>query len=157
MYIYYIEKIYLVLVFLSLAFLIYLSIQDIKSKTISRNLTLSLLFLLFIFNSLALLIYNSTFAHQALLGSLVLGGVFLLCVLITKERALGMGDVYLFMIMGMLVGLNQIFFSLAIMVLSALLFTFFKYKKIDFKQKIPLVPFITFGIFLTLLFSHLLF
>jgi prepilin signal peptidase PulO-like enzyme (type II secretory pathway) len=153
----YIEKIYLVLVIVSLSTLVYLSIQDFKSKTISRNITFLLLSVVFLFNSLTLLLYNYTFAYQALLGGLVLGAVFLICVLISKEKALGMGDVYLFMVMGMLVGLERIFFALSIMVLSALFFTFVKYKKINFKQRIPLVPFITIGIFLTVLFSYLFF
>ena len=151
-----IEQIYFAVIFVSLICLLYLSSQDIKSKEISRNITLSLLFALFLFHAFAFLMYNYEISYQALLGCLVLGVPFLLCVLITKEKALGLGDVYIFMIMGLMVGLQSIFFALSFMVIAALSFSLIKNKKVSLKQKIPLVPFITFGIMMAFLFNYLL-
>lgn len=144
-----IDTIYLFIVFLNLGFLIVLSWEDFKSKEISKNLTFLCLFLLLSFHIFSLFFYEYEISYQALLACLILGAPFLLCVLLTKEKALGMGDVYIFMIMGLLVGVQYLFFSLSLVVFSALAYSFFKYKKIGLKQKIPLVPFITFAIMVT--------
>ncbi len=150
------ENFYFALVFITLVSLAYLSWQDIKEQQISRNITLFTVFLALLFNSIALIFFDYEPAYQALLGGGILGFVFLSYLLLTKEKALGMGDVYLFMLMGLLVGLQNIFLSLAIMVFSALLYSVIKYKNLDLKQKIPLVPFITLGIFSTILVLYLL-
>lgn len=145
------ENFYYILIIICFFSLLYLSWQDIKSQEISRNITLGTVFLALLFNSIALLFYESQQAYQSLLGGLFLGSGFLLCVLITREKSLGMGDVYLFLLMGLLVGLENIILSLAITVFSALTYSIFKFKKLDLKQKIPFVPFITLGIFSTII------
>ncbi len=150
------ENFYFALVFITLVSLTYLSWQDIKEQQISRNITLFTVFLALFFNSIALIFFEYKPAYQALLGGGFLGLIFLSYLLLTKEKALGMGDVYLFMLMGLLVGLQNIFLSLAIMAFSALLYSVIKHKNLCFKQKIPLVPFITLGIFSTILILYLL-
>ncbi len=152
----YIEQIFLFVVLTSILCLIYLSIQDLNTQKISRDITFFALFTLSAFHILALLVYGYEPSYDFLLGGVVLGFPFFLCVLITKEKSLGMGDVYLFIIMGLLVGYEFIFFALSITVLSALVFSVFKYKKLDLKQKIPFVPFISFGIILIVFLKYLL-
>ncbi len=147
------EKFYYTMTLICFLPLIYLSLEDIKKQQISRNITLFTVFFALSFHSLTLILYEYEPSYQALLGGLVLGVPFLACVLLTKEKALGMGDVYLFILMGILVGLENIYLSLSIMVFTALTFSLFKYKKLSLKQKIPLVPFITLGIFLSVLLN----
>jgi prepilin signal peptidase PulO-like enzyme (type II secretory pathway) len=154
--IYGMEKFYFVFVLITFVSLVYLSWQDIKEQQISRNITLFTTFFALLSNSIALMFFNYEPAYQALLGGGILGAVFLLYLLLTKEKALGMGDVFLFMIMGLLVGLQNIILSFSIMVFSALLYSVIKYKNVNLKQKIPLVPFITLGIFSTILILYLL-
>ena len=145
------ENFYYALIIICFFSLLYLSWQDIKSQEISRNITLGIVFLALLFNLVALLFYENEQAYQSLLGGLFLGSGFLLCMIITKEKALGMGDVYLFLLMGLLVGLGNIILSLAITIFSALVYSVFKFKKLNLKQKIPFVPFITLGIFSTII------
>ncbi len=151
MVIYCMEIFYYTLIIICFFSLLYLSWQDIKSQEISRNITLGIVFLALLFNLVALLFYENEQAYQSLLGGLFLGSGFLLCMIITKEKALGMGDVYLFLLMGLLVGLGNIILSLAITIFSALVYSVFKFKKLNLKQKIPFVPFITLGIFSTII------
>ncbi len=155
MVVYCMENLYYILIIICFFPLLYLSWQDIKSQEISRNVTLATVFFALAFNSVALIFYNYQPAYYALLAALILGTVFLLCLILTKEKSLGMGDVYLFILMGLLVGLQNLIFSLSIMVLGALLYSIIKYKKIHLKQKVPLVPFISLGIFLTFVLTQL--
>ena len=150
------ENFYFALIFISLISLTYLSWQDFKTQEISRNITVITVVLALIFNSVALVFYEYEPAYYALLAALILGVTFLLLLLITKEKSIGMGDVYLFILMGLLVGLQYIMLSLSIMVASALLYSMVKYKKIEFKQRVPLVPFISLGIFLTVILIQFL-
>ena len=150
------ENFYFALIFISLISLTYLSWQDFKTQEISRNITIITVVLALIFNSVALVFYEYEPAYYALLAALILGVTFLLLLLITKEKSIGMGDVYLFILMGLLVGLQYIMLSLSIMVASALLYSMVKYKKIEFKQRVPLVPFISLGIFLTVILIQFL-
>jgi prepilin signal peptidase PulO-like enzyme (type II secretory pathway) len=155
MFIEYINEIYFFILFVSFVLLIFLSLEDIKEKKISRNLTLITLGILLIFHIVAFVFFEYLPSYESLLAVVLLGSPAILCVLITKEKALGMGDVYLFMIMGLIVGSQYLLYSLSLMVLSALLFVLFKYGNFKLKRKIPLVPFITFGILVTTLLKYL--
>lgn len=150
------DILYFFILLLSFLFFCYLSWQDIKTQQISRNLTILILLILVFYSLGNLFFFNYEKGFDSLLGGLTLGFFFLFCLIITKEKSIGLGDVYLIMVMGLLVGLQNIFFALSMVVFSALLFTIIRYRKIDLKQKIPLVPFITFGTFFVVIFEYFL-
>ena len=86
------------------------------------------------------------------IGGLVCGGVLFLIAIIVKS-ALGMGDVKMFFVLGLLYGLTDTYgillFSVIIMgiVSVALLIA----KKVTTKTAIPMAPFVVFGFLLSIL------
>ena len=120
--------------------------------------------ILVVLNSSLFLIYGSeleieilnnwTYSpYQNIIGTLTLGSIFQLIVLITKEKALGQGDVRIAIITGMIIGFNNLMFWGYITIFTALIYGFFlSYKKKRFKNlKLPLVPFMVLGILLMIL------
>jgi prepilin signal peptidase PulO-like enzyme (type II secretory pathway) len=91
-------------------------------------------------------------AYQKLLGAVILGSIFQLIVLLTKEKGLGQGDVRLAIISGILVGMDNLVPWLYITIFSALIYGLvLAKKKKKFKGlKIPFVPFMVLGIIITL-------
>ena len=87
-------------------------------------------------------------AFQKLLGAIILGSVFQLIVLVTKEKGLGQGDVRLAIISGVLVGMDNLILWLYVTIFSALIYGLvLAKKKKKFKGlKIPFVPFMVLGI-----------
>lgn len=94
-------------------------------------------------------------AYDNLLGALILGSLSQLIVLISKEKALGQGDVRMLLITGLLTGKNNIIVWGYLTVFSALAYGLaIAIKKKKFKNvKIPLLPFIVFSILITLLLA----
>lgn len=135
------------------AIFLYLSFEDIKKQEIS-SLPLYVALVLNIAHQVYLLFAQNYV--DGLLGGLILGGFFLLIVLATKEKGMGLGDVYLFILMGLLVGINYIYWALLITVFGAIIFSFVKYKGFKRKSKISLVPFIFFGCYMTLLIKQVI-
>ncbi|HQA99219.1 MAG TPA: prepilin peptidase, partial [Candidatus Dojkabacteria bacterium] len=92
-------------------------------------------------------------AFQKLLGAIILGSVFQLIVLLTKEKGLGQGDVRLAIISGILVGMDNLILWLYVTIFSALIYgLFLAKKKKKFKGlKIPFVPFMVLGMVVILL------
>ena len=91
---------------------------------------------------------------DGLSGGLILGCFFLLIVLITKEKGMGLGDVYLFILMGLLVGIKYIYWALLITIFGAIIFSLIKNKGLKQKSKISLVPFIFLGCYMILLIKQ---
>ncbi len=93
--------------------------------------------------------------YQNIMSTLILGSLFQLIVLISKEKALGQGDVRVAIITGFLIGLNSLMSWGYIMVFSALIYGFIiAYKKKKLKGlKIPLVPFMVLGIITLILIT----
>lgn len=89
------------------------------------------------------------------MSTLILGTLFQLIVLISKEKALGQGDVRIAIIVGLLIGLNNLIYWAYITVFSALIYGLIvAYKKRKFKGlRIPFVPFMTLGCMIVLLFN----
>lgn len=92
-------------------------------------------------------------AYDNLLGALILGSLSQLIVLISKEKALGQGDVRMLLITGLLIGKNNLIVWGYLTVFSALAYGLtIAIKKKKFKNvKIPLLPFIVFSIIITLI------
>lgn len=88
-----------------------------------------------------------------MIGAIVLGSIFQLIVLISKEKALGQGDVRIALITGLLIGMSNLLEWGYITIFSALIYgLILAFKKKKFKNlKIPLLPFMVLGILSVLL------
>jgi prepilin signal peptidase PulO-like enzyme (type II secretory pathway) len=91
--------------------------------------------------------------YSNMLGTLALGSIFQLVVLISKEKALGQGDVRIAIITGILIGITNLVYWLYITIFSALIYgLILAYRKKKFKGlKIPFVPFMVLGIIVLIL------
>lgn len=91
---------------------------------------------------------------ENLLAALILGSVSQLIVMVTKERALGQGDVRIGIIVGLIIGISNIIVWLYITVFSALVYSLYiGIKRGKFKGlKIPFVPFMILGVLIILFF-----
>jgi prepilin signal peptidase PulO-like enzyme (type II secretory pathway) len=127
---------------------------------------LSLSILLFLLSINLLLFFNgykenaliisekfSYFPYENLSLALMLGLIFLIIVLITKEKALGGGDIRLAIITGLLIGNSNSLPWLYITVFSAITYGLvIGYKKGSLKNlKIPFTPFMILGATVSLL------
>jgi leader peptidase (prepilin peptidase)/N-methyltransferase len=85
--------------------------------------------------------------------ALILALIFLLIVLISREKAMGAGDIRIALIVGLLIGQSNAIIWLYITVFSALIYgLILGYKKKKFRKlKIPFAPFMILGAVLSLL------
>lgn len=141
----------LVLLFFALVFLAY---WDFKTMEVNSDISITIMGILLMINlsvfiikgyTAELSIFNNWIysPYQNILSTLILGSIFQLIVLISKEKALGQGDVRIAIITGLLIGYHNLIIWTYITVFSALIYGLiigFKQKK--FKGlKIPFVPF----------------
>ena len=147
--------------FLVLTFLAYF---DFKKMEVHNTTSLYLLISLAILNILLYLIFKDSTGirvigewvynpYNNMIGAIVLGSIFQLIVLISKEKALGQGDVRIALITGLLIGMSNLLEWGYITIFSALIYgLILAYKKKKFKNlKIPLLPFMVLGILSVLL------
>jgi len=152
----------IVAIFLALTFLAYF---DFKKMEVHSTLSLALMLLLFASNLSLFLVLGSEegikinnwvyIPYQNFLSTLILGSLFQLTVLLSKEKALGQGDVRIAIIVGLLIGYNNIIYWSYITVFSALFYgLIIAYKKKKFKGlKIPFVPFMVLGTMIVILIN----
>lgn len=149
--------------FLVLTFLAYF---DFKKMEVHNTTSLYLLISLAILNILLYLIFKDSTGirvigewvynpYNNMIGAIVLGSIFQLIVLISKEKGLGQGDVRIAIICGLLIGSSNLILWLYITIFTALIYgLILAYKKKRFKGlKIPFVPFMVLGIIVVLLLS----
>lgn len=147
--------------FLVLTFLAYF---DFKKMEVHNTTSLNLLISLAILNILLYLIFKDSTGirvigewvynpYNNMIGAIVLGSIFQLIVLISKEKALGQGDVRIALITGLLIGMSNLLEWGYITIFSALIYgLILAFKKKKFKNlKIPLLPFMVLGILSVLL------
>lgn len=147
--------------FLVLTFLAYF---DFKKMEVHNTTSLYLLISLAILNILLYLIFKDSTGirvigewvynpYNNMRGAIVLGSIFQLIVLISKEKALGQGDVRIALITGLLIGMSNLLEWGYITIFSALIYgLILAFKKKKFKNlKIPLLPFMVLGILSVLL------
>lgn len=88
----------------------------------------------------------------SLIGGVVCGGILLIVALLSKS-ALGMGDVKMFTVLGLLYGLNDAYsillFSIVIMAVVSIVLLIAK--KVTRKTAIPMAPFVAAGFLLSIL------
>lgn len=146
--------------------LVFLAYFDFKKMEVHNTISLILMIILLSINILLFLIKGSntglqifenwTFSpYQNIMSTLILGSIFQLIVLISKEKALGQGDVRIAIITGLLIGFNNLIFWAYITVFSALIYgLFIANKKKKFKNlKIPFVPFMVLGTLVVILLN----
>ena len=88
-------------------------------------------------------------------AAIILGSIFLFIVLISKEKALGQGDVRVAIIVGLLIGYSNILTWLYITLLTAICYSIFLgIKRGELKGvQIPFVPFMILGSLIVVLLS----
>lgn len=93
-----------------------------------------------------------------LLAAIIGGAFFLIIVLISKGRWMGVGDVKIGVLMGLLLGLSQIFTALflAFLIGGVVSIILLVLKKKALKSEIPLGPFLTGATFVVLLWGDIL-
>ena len=147
------------IIFSSLVFLAYI---DLKIMEVQNLTSLILLFFLSVLNIVLFLTKRDItlangwqyIAYDNIFAALILGSISQLIVLISKEKALGQGDVRMLLIAGLLVGKTNLMIWGYLTVFSALAYgVVIGLRKKKFKNvKIPLLPFIVLSIIIVLLF-----
>lgn len=142
--------------------LLFLAYYDFKYMQVHNPISFSLMIFLILLNILLYILNkeiqisnNWTYIpYNNILGILILGSIFQSVVLISKEKALGQGDVRIALIVGSLVGSTYLIYWSYITVFSALIYgLYISYKKKKFKDlKIPFVPFMVLGTILLILY-----
>lgn len=125
-----------------MACLIVIFISDFKYHLISDYILLAL----FIFSLPAVVLTKEGLINSIISGLIVTLPIFLIY-FISKERAMGLGDVYLSAIIGFLLGWKAGFIALYIAFVTGAVFGIFLIllKKKKIKSKIPFGPFIVIG------------
>ena len=88
----------------------------------------------------------------SLSGGLVLGGILFVLALVLKT-ALGMGDAKMFLVLGLLYGLNDAYtmMLLSMVVMAVVALVLLALKKVTPKTSIPMAPFVTVGFLISIL------
>lgn len=162
-----IGTIYLSGIIIFIAFLLYLSIFDLISFSIpaivSKRMLLFAAFINVLFLVLKVLLNNTEYSYvfglinlgtiSNLLGGIVGGGAIWLIVKISKEKAMGEGDIDILAAIGLMLGIPSIFYSFFYTLMTASLISV-AYVLIKRKFKgvlIPFVPFLASGFIICLL------
>lgn len=157
---------YSLLIFITLSllfsFLLFLAYYDFKYMEVHNLISFILMILLVLLNIL-LYIFNKEIhisnnwtyiPYNNILAILILGSIFQSIVLISKEKALGQGDVRIAIIVGSLIGYTYLIHWSYITVFTALAYGIsLSIKKKKFKGlRIPFVPFMVLGTLLLILY-----
>jgi|GEM_PF-921863 len=156
----------LLILLLIFTLLLFLALKDFKTMEVDQKVSLYLIITLLLLNVSFFLVKGSTWGlevtrnyfylpYENLIGAIILGLIFQLIVVITKEKGLGQGDVRIAIICGLLIGSSNLILWLYITIFTALIYgLILAYKKKRFKGlKIPFVPFMVLGIIVVLLLS----
>lgn len=137
-----------------LSVLYFAAIVDFKKSIIPNSLIIAglIMYLTFALISIFVVGVNAkSFLLISVAGGLIIGGLLLLVMLISKN-ALGMGDVKLFFVVGLMLGLKNCYevllISMVIMALTAIVLLLLK--KVDRKTAVPMAPFMTIGFMICL-------
>ncbi len=146
--------------------LFYLSYYDFIKMEVHNIVSMSLMILLLLINIIlykiygldsSVVLFNGYIFNPLsnLLGALILGSIFQLVVILSKEKALGQGDVRIAIIVGLLIGQNNFGIWLYVTIFSALFYGLIVARE---RRKIrglhiPFVPFMILGVLLIFLWS----
>lgn len=142
-------------------FLIVIFVYDLKHYLVPDEIiypAIALTFLYQLFRVLYFANWNLFDFWRLLLSALVGGAFFLIIVVISKGKWMGVGDVKIGILMGLLLGLSYLFTALFLAFLSGAIISGFllAMKKKGLKSEIPFGPFLTGATFITLLWGDVL-
>lgn len=127
---------------------------DVNEKRIPNKI-LAALFLIRIFilvlESIAFWGYGLSILFSAAMGGLAGGGMFLLVYLLSRG-GIGMGDVKLFAVLGLYMGIGSVFIVVFFTVISSAIYSVIMLirRKIKLKEEIPYAPFVMLGVVLSM-------
>lgn len=127
---------------------------DRRSKRIPNDILLAMVYirvLLLVGECVCYPAYALSLIMAALLGSILGGGMFLICYFITRG-GVGMGDVKLFFVLGLYLGTGGIMTVIVMTVFSSALYSVVQLirKKAKLKDEIAFAPFVWIGLVLTM-------
>ena len=127
---------------------------DKHTKRIPNQVLLVLAVIRTVLLAVELVVYSQmglSVAISSLLGSLIGGGMFLLCYFLTKG-GIGMGDVKLFFVIGYFLGGGVIMSCVALTAFAAAIFSIVQLirKKTKLKDEMPFAPFVLIGLIITM-------
>ena len=142
-------------------FLIVIFVYDLKYYLVPDEIIYPAIVLTFLYQLFGIWYFgdwNLFGFWNLMLGALVGGAFFLIIVLISKGKWMGMGDVKIGVLMGLLLGLSHLFTALFLAFLSGAIISgvLLILKKKGLKSEIPFGPFLTGATFITLLWGDIL-
>jgi len=151
--------IYGLFLWLIFSFLIIIFVYDLKHYSIPNIIVLPAIVLSLFFDIYLWLSTGQFFIFlSSIIAMIIAGGFFLILVLISKEKWMGMGDVFMGMLMGLILGTPQIFvalfFAFLIGAIISIILLILKKKKM--KSEIPFGPFLVLGTIIALLYGNVL-
>ncbi len=135
--------------------LLVLGFIDLKEKIIPNKLIVSGIIFWAVLSLVEIFIAHTSWQQVlffSLIGAGVCGGILFVIALIVKS-ALGMGDVKMFFVIGLLYGLTNTYSILlfSILVMAVISIILLIAKKVTRKTAIPMAPFVAFGFLLNVL------
>jgi prepilin signal peptidase PulO-like enzyme (type II secretory pathway) len=142
-------------------FLIIIFVYDLKYYLVSDKLIYPVAILAVIWHLVVgwfLRSYTPQELLRPILGALIAGGLFLIIVLISKEKWMGWGDVKIAIFMGLLLGLYKVMLAILLAFCSgaivSLVLVVLKKKKL--KSEIPFGPFLAAATFIALIWGRII-
>jgi len=140
-------------------FLIIIFVYDFKYCLVSDRIIYPAIAITFFYDIYLSLITNqfSVFFYS-ILGAVIMGGFFLFWVLVSRGKWMGIGDIKIGVLLGLIFGIYQLFTALFLTffmgAIVSLILLIMKKKKL--KSQIPLGPFLAAAAFITLFWGNYL-
>ena len=133
-------------------FLIVIFVYDLKYYLVADQIIYPAIIISFLFDIyLWMSSGQSSILISSLIASLISGGFFLIIIIISKGKWMGMGDVKIGILMGLVLNVQQIFVALflAFMIGAIVSMVLLILKKKKLKSKIPFGPFLVLATFVS--------
>ncbi|MFH1129219.1 MAG: prepilin peptidase [Patescibacteria group bacterium] len=144
---------------IAICFLIILFVYDLKYYLVPNIIIFPIIILTFIFD-IYLWLSTGLFSvfSSSVFAAIIAGGFFLVLVLISKERWMGTGDVFIGILMGLILGFPQVLVALFLAFWIGAIFSIILMvaKKKNLKSKIPFGPFLVLATIIFLFWGKLL-
>lgn len=140
-------------------FLIILFVYDLRFYLVPDIIIFPAIILTFIFD-IYLWLNAGTFSvfTSSIFAAIIAGGFFLVLVLISKEKWMGKGDIFIGILIGLILGLPQIFVALFLAFWIGAIFSIIlmAIKKKNLKSKIPFGPFLVLATIISIFWGQFL-
>jgi len=151
--------IYNLFLWIVFCFLIVIFVYDLKHYLVADEVVYPAIIITLIFDAYVWIASGQfSFFYSAIIAGLIAGGFFLAIILISKGKWMGMGDVKIGILMGLILGLPQIFIALFLAFLFGAMVSIvlLALKKKKLKSEIPFGPFLVFATMISLFFGDVL-